>query len=59
MTPAGPFDAVSSRHLMVTQQLRARDIRDDRVLEAMRAVPRERFVPEALRPYMGGATELR
>ena len=49
MTPAGPFDPVSSRHLMVTQQLRARDIRDDRVLEAMRAVPRERFVPEALR----------
>jgi protein-L-isoaspartate(D-aspartate) O-methyltransferase len=34
---------------MVTQQLRARDIRDDRVLEAMRAVPRERFVPEVLR----------
>jgi protein-L-isoaspartate(D-aspartate) O-methyltransferase len=34
---------------MVTQQLRARDIRDDRVLEAMRAVPRERFVPEPLR----------
>jgi protein-L-isoaspartate(D-aspartate) O-methyltransferase len=50
VTPAGPFDAVSSRHLMVTQQLRARDIRDDRVLEAMRAVPRERFVPEQLRP---------
>ena len=33
---------------MVTQQLRARDIRDDRVLEAMRVVPRERFVPEPL-----------
>jgi protein-L-isoaspartate(D-aspartate) O-methyltransferase len=49
VTPAGPFDPVSSRHLMVTQQLRARDIRDDRVLEAMRAVPRERFVPEPLR----------
>jgi len=49
VTPPGPFDPVSSRHLMVTQQLRARDIRDDRVLEAMRAVPRERFVPEALR----------
>ena len=49
MTPAGPFDPVSSRHLMVTQQLRARDIRDDRVLEAMRAVPRELFVPNALR----------
>jgi protein-L-isoaspartate(D-aspartate) O-methyltransferase len=49
VTPAGPFDPVSSRHLMVTQQLRGRDIRDDRVLEAMRAVPRERFVPEPLR----------
>ena len=49
MTPAGPFNPVSSRHLMVTQQLRGRDIRDERVLEAMRAVPRERFVPEPLR----------
>jgi protein-L-isoaspartate(D-aspartate) O-methyltransferase len=49
VTPAGPFDPVSSRHLMVTQQLRGRDIRDDRVLEAMRVVPRERFVPEPLR----------
>jgi protein-L-isoaspartate(D-aspartate) O-methyltransferase len=49
VTPAGPFDPVSSRHLMVTQQLRARDISDVRVLEAMRAVPRERFVPEELR----------
>jgi protein-L-isoaspartate(D-aspartate) O-methyltransferase len=35
---------------MVTQQLRARDIRDERVLEAMRRVPRELFVPEELRP---------
>jgi protein-L-isoaspartate(D-aspartate) O-methyltransferase len=34
---------------MVTQQLRARDIRDERVLEAMRKVPRELFVPEELR----------
>ena len=49
MTPTRPFDPVSSRHLMVTQQLHARDIRDDRVLEAMRVVPRERFVPELLR----------
>ena len=49
VTSAGPFDPVSSRHLMVTQQLRGRDIRDDRVLEAMRVVPRERFVPELLR----------
>ena len=46
---AKPFDPVSSRHLMVTQQLRGRDIADERVLEAMRAVPREAFVPEELR----------
>ena len=46
---AGPFDARSSRHLMVTQQLKARDIADERVLAAMRAVPRELFVPDELR----------
>jgi protein-L-isoaspartate(D-aspartate) O-methyltransferase len=45
----GPFDRRSSRHLMVTQQLQARDIHDERVLAAMRAVPRELFVPEELR----------
>jgi protein-L-isoaspartate(D-aspartate) O-methyltransferase len=31
---------------MVETQLRARGIRDDRVLEAMARLPRERFVPE-------------
>ena len=31
---------------MVIQQLRGRDIRSPRVLDAMRAVPRHRFVPE-------------
>jgi protein-L-isoaspartate(D-aspartate) O-methyltransferase len=31
---------------MVERQLRGRDIRDDRVLEAMGAVPRELFVPQ-------------
>ena len=31
---------------MVERQLRGRDIRDDRVLEAMAAVPRELFVPQ-------------
>jgi protein-L-isoaspartate(D-aspartate) O-methyltransferase len=45
----GPFDERSSRHLMVTQQLQARDIDDERVLAAMRAVPRELFVPDELR----------
>jgi protein-L-isoaspartate(D-aspartate) O-methyltransferase len=34
---------------MVEQQLRARDIDDERVLEAMERVPRELFVPEAVR----------
>jgi len=34
---------------MVEQQLVGRDIHDERVLEAMRRVPRELFVPEELR----------
>jgi protein-L-isoaspartate(D-aspartate) O-methyltransferase len=34
---------------MVDEQLRARDIRDPRVLDAMRAVPRHLFVPDAER----------
>jgi protein-L-isoaspartate(D-aspartate) O-methyltransferase len=34
---------------MVEEQLRARDIVDRRVLEAMGRVPRELFVPEELR----------
>lgn len=31
---------------MVEEQIRARGVRDERVLEAMRSVPRHRFVPE-------------
>lgn len=34
------------RNAMVDSQLAARDIRDPRVLAAMRSVPRHRFVPE-------------
>ena len=34
---------------MVSQQLRSRDIRSPRVLEAMRAVPRHVFIPETER----------
>jgi protein-L-isoaspartate(D-aspartate) O-methyltransferase len=34
---------------MVERQLRRRDIEDERVLEAMERVPRERFVPPELR----------
>ena len=37
------------RERMVEQQLRSRDIRDRRVLDAMRSVPRHLFVPEAQR----------
>ena len=34
---------------MVDEQMRARDIRDPRVLDAMRRVPRHLFVPERRR----------
>ncbi len=37
------------RQLMVAQQIRARGIRDVRVLDAMLKVPRHEFVPERLR----------
>jgi protein-L-isoaspartate(D-aspartate) O-methyltransferase len=39
----------TARHRMVEDQLRARDIVDERVLEAMERVPRELFVPEGER----------
>src|SRR6266508_6759524 len=39
----------SARLRMVDEQLRARDIVDERVLEAMERVPRELFVPEGER----------
>jgi protein-L-isoaspartate(D-aspartate) O-methyltransferase len=44
---AGSFDA--ERRRMVNEQLKARDIRDPRVLDAMASVPRHLFVPESLR----------
>ena len=34
---------------MIADQLRARDVRDPRVLDAMSRVPRDRFIPEAFR----------
>jgi protein-L-isoaspartate(D-aspartate) O-methyltransferase len=43
----GPPDQLRAR--MVDQQLRARDISDERVLDAMERVPRELFVPDDLR----------
>jgi protein-L-isoaspartate(D-aspartate) O-methyltransferase len=39
----------AARRAMVAQQLRGRDITDERVLEAMERVPRELFVPAGLR----------
>jgi protein-L-isoaspartate(D-aspartate) O-methyltransferase len=39
-----PARASEARVRMVTDQLRGRDIRDERVLEAMASVPREAFV---------------
>ncbi|GAB4248547.1 MAG: protein-L-isoaspartate(D-aspartate) O-methyltransferase [Acidobacteriota bacterium] len=46
------------RLAMVEQQLAARDITDRRVLEAMRKVPRHRFVPAEMRPWAYADTPL-
>jgi len=45
----GSTELAKERERMVRQQIEARGVRDERVLAAMRAVPRERFVPEHLR----------
>jgi protein-L-isoaspartate(D-aspartate) O-methyltransferase len=45
----GAADLASMRLDMVERQLRQRGIGDERVLAAMEAVPRERFVPERYR----------
>jgi protein-L-isoaspartate(D-aspartate) O-methyltransferase len=44
-----PHDYARLRRQMVQHQIRGRGVRDERVLEAMLAVPRERFVPPELR----------
>jgi len=50
----------SARERMVEEQLRSRDIHDPRVLEAMRVVPRHRFVPDDLssQAYFDGPVRL-
>ena len=50
-------ELASQRADMVERQLRRRGIGDERVLEAMSAIPRERFVPEpyARRTYVDSA----
>lgn len=42
-------DLATAREIMLARDLKARGIRDERVLEAMRTVPRELFVPSELR----------
>jgi protein-L-isoaspartate(D-aspartate) O-methyltransferase len=44
-------DFVGMRETMVQTQIAARGVRDPMVLNAMRTVPREAFVPERLRPF--------
>ena len=48
-----PNNAAStkSRHEMVERQLFSRGVRAPRVLEAMRMVPREAFLPQSLREF--------
>jgi protein-L-isoaspartate(D-aspartate) O-methyltransferase len=48
-TPNPVDPAVRARHMMVRTQIEARQIRDPRVLAAMRSVPREAFVPASLK----------
>jgi protein-L-isoaspartate(D-aspartate) O-methyltransferase len=48
-TPVDEDSHAAERARMVDRQLAARDIRDQRVLKAMRTVPRHLFVPEPLR----------
>ena len=48
----------SQRMRMVRQQIEARGVRDPRVLEAMRTVRREQFVPESVRTYSTSDTPL-
>lgn len=40
-----------ARERMVREQIEARDVRDSRVLAAMRLVPRHLFVPTEMQPY--------
>jgi len=44
------FDATTARRLMVDGQIRTADVTDAALLDAMLAVPRERFLPPTLAP---------
>ena len=47
-------DFVTQRESMVEVQIRARGVNDEKVLAAMRKVPRHLFVPEELRSFAHG-----
>ena len=49
--PSNDDDRAEERRQMVSRQIEARDVRDPRVLRAMRNVPRHLFVPESERRY--------
>jgi len=49
-TTGGPTEA-QLRTIMVRTQIRARGVKDERVLTAMETVPRHEFVPREQRPY--------
>ena len=51
---AGEDEHRAERAAMVAEQLAARDVRDPRVLDAMRSVPRHRFVPADLQTQAYG-----
>src|SRR5437763_12725694 len=43
--PSAPLNLAAQRQQMIQQHLVARGIKDDRILAAMKKVPREEFVP--------------
>jgi protein-L-isoaspartate(D-aspartate) O-methyltransferase len=49
--PSTPDERRAEREAMVERQIRDRGVDDARVLEAVRTVPRHRFVPPAVAPY--------
>ncbi|CAM3488440.1 Protein-L-isoaspartate O-methyltransferase [Bordetella sputigena] len=51
-------DSTATQHDMVERQIRARGIRDERVLAAMARVPRQAFVPPALAEFAHDDTPL-
>lgn len=51
LAPSSADERAQERLQMVHQQIEARGVRDARVLEAMRKVPRHRFMPDSQRPY--------